>query len=277
MLRLKCDLQTPRIGALLTKELILILPILLGLGFGILQLIFIGTAYSRVSNAAEVAAGVAARGGNADEVHLAAGRVLAMYAGEYQTDIEFTGTVAGEDAVCVRVKIPMGVASPPFGGLIGNFVDEKYCIRSIVCRTLESSGGGIIYWGNSCLLKNPGSEEFYLDPGFEDRSPPRIDNRGIPVTRDGVIRNLQFRREDFVPNPNLPLNPFPGDLWEYRVYVNGIPTALFVTPTNATASASNNSVDVPVNQGDVVSIRAFGNFSLPVKITNARVSVSFDG
>lgn len=292
-----------RVGALLTKELLLLLPLLVGLAFAILQLIFISVAYQRVSQAAEVAAGVAARGGTPDEIHEAAGRVLAIYAGEYQTDVEYTGIVVGDDAACVRVKIPMGVASPPFGGLIGNFTDSRYCLRSIVCRTLEAppnegfqGPAAVMYWGNSVAnTVTTSSGPICFDPGFEARSisndpsnPPPGDTVGIPAPRDGVLRNLYFRAFDNGSVDNSGMTPAPV---AFRLYAEVTDPATMTSdllevevPAGALSANSNDNLvspmsgEVVVEQGDLLRICAepIDPANHEINLEEVRISVSFD-
>lgn len=135
-----------RKGALMAIELLFVLPLLVIVSLVILQFILIHTAYQRVQGAALAAAELAACGRPHVEVHEEAARVLGYLSGEFESELEYideneSGSLdTCVDTVVVAVRIPMGLASTNYLGLLGASVNKLH-VRSVVSRTLKECQG----------------------------------------------------------------------------------------------------------------------------------------
>jgi hypothetical protein len=135
-----------RQGALLTIEMLFVLPLVLYTGLIIVQAILIHTAYQRVQTAATAAAELAACGLPHEAVHQEAGRVLGFLAGNYETEYEIVDLNGnGQPDTCVDVatvgvRIPMGAVSVNYLGLLGGCVNDLH-IRSVVSKQLRECAG----------------------------------------------------------------------------------------------------------------------------------------
>jgi hypothetical protein len=135
-----------REGALLTIEMLFVLPLVLYTGLIIVQAILIHTAYQRVQTAATAAAELASCGLPHEAVHQEAGRVLGFLGCDYETEYEIVDLNGNGqpdncvDVACVGVRIPMGAASINYLGLLGGNV-KKLHIRSVVCKQLRECEG----------------------------------------------------------------------------------------------------------------------------------------
>lgn len=143
-----------RTGAIVTTEMLFVLPVMVIVSLITIQFILIHTTYYRVQAAAiagaELAIGLVAQGETdmdviADTVHEQTGLMLGFMAGNQETKIQFTdadtdGTSdeADDDFVAVGVRIPMGLASTNYIGLLGANVDDLQ-INSIVCKRVEGT------------------------------------------------------------------------------------------------------------------------------------------
>lgn len=135
-----------RQGALLTIEMLFILPLVLYTGLIIVQALLIHTAYARVQTAATAAAELAACGLPHEAVHQEAGRVLGYLGSNYETEYEIVDLNGnGQPDTCVDVasvgvRIPMGLVSINYLGLLGGNVKDLH-IRSVVSKQLRECAG----------------------------------------------------------------------------------------------------------------------------------------
>lgn len=147
-----------RRGILLSAEMVVIMPLIIGIALAIVQFILIATANFRVEVAATEAAAVAAKGGNKQEVFKAAGMALGYLSYDYQVEFEYFDKAAkieaegdtpdpndgkskmadpGVDFVTVSVRIPMENASHNWLGFLGGSVKNLH-LRSVITRTITS-------------------------------------------------------------------------------------------------------------------------------------------
>lgn len=143
------NLRHRRSGAILTTEMIFILPVFVIVGLIIIQFIIIHAAYERVQSAALAGAELAAEGEDIDSVHSGVGLVLGFMAGDYQTqmqyvdeDGDFSSTPPDnvieetDDYVAVGVRFPMGLVTTNYLGLLGGSVNDLQ-IQAIVCKKMD--------------------------------------------------------------------------------------------------------------------------------------------
>jgi hypothetical protein len=141
-----------RRGILLSAEMVIIMPLIIGIALAIVQFILIATANFRVDVAAAEAAAVAAKGGNKQKVFEAAGLALGYLSSDYQVEFEYfdkraktndssDGKVGeadpGKDFVTVSVRIPMENASHNWLGFLGGSVKNLH-LRAVITRTITS-------------------------------------------------------------------------------------------------------------------------------------------
>jgi len=147
-----------RKGALMAIELLFVLPLIVIVSLVILQSILIHTAYQRVQGATLAAAELAACGRPHAEVHEEAARVLGYLGGEFESELEYidedeSGSLdTCVDTVVVAVRIPMGLASTNYLGLLGASVNKLH-IRSVVSRTLKECQGCAGAGGCDALIR----------------------------------------------------------------------------------------------------------------------------
>ncbi len=138
--------RADRTGAIITIEMIVALPIVIAFALTILQFMLIGSAHYRVQAAAVAAADIAADGGDIDEVHEAAGKMLGPHLSKlYQTEMEYTtkhhhGYCGPKDRVIVSVRIPMLAPCCNYLGLFGGDISPLH-IRAIAEKKITKSGG----------------------------------------------------------------------------------------------------------------------------------------
>jgi hypothetical protein len=135
-----------RQGALMAIELLFVLPLLVILSLVAFQFILIHSAYQRVQGAALAATELAACGQPHQAVHDEAGRVLGLLGNEYESELEYLDVNEDHqidpcvDTVVVAVRIPMGLASTNYLGLLGASVNDLH-IRAVVSRTMKQCEG----------------------------------------------------------------------------------------------------------------------------------------
>lgn len=140
--------RSRRLGAIVTIEMIVALPIVVAFALTILQFMLIGSAHYRVQAAAVAAAEAAAEGGSIDDVHDAAGKMLGPHLKQlYQTEMEYTdhgnpNKADAEDSVIVAVRIPMLAAGRNYLGLFGGDISTLH-IKAVAEKKISQPGFSI--------------------------------------------------------------------------------------------------------------------------------------
>jgi hypothetical protein len=133
-----------RVGALLTMELIVILPLVFAIFLTMLQLLAVTSARYRVQAASIGGADVAARAQPQNTVHQAVGLILGPHIGaNYETEAEYTDfdddgiAEANVDYVILSVRSPMGAVTTNYFGLLGGSTNEL-SLRSLSAKLMEA-------------------------------------------------------------------------------------------------------------------------------------------
>lgn len=135
--------RSRRTGAVLTAELIILMPLVVGVSMVIIQFILLASARARVDAAALEGARLAALGETHAEVHEGVGMVLSPHlSGAYETVLQYRNKkdseakIDDEDSVIVQVRIPQSIVGHNWLGFFGGEVTDLH-LRSVVERRIE--------------------------------------------------------------------------------------------------------------------------------------------
>jgi hypothetical protein len=132
-----------RTGAIISIEMIIILPLAMAIALAIVQMILIATANFRLEAATVAGAELAARGKTHRDVHAAVGLTLGPLAQFFETEIEYFDTDGNgkadpfDDQVVLSARVPMETAARNYLGLLGGSVSPLH-MRAVVRRPITA-------------------------------------------------------------------------------------------------------------------------------------------
>lgn len=197
--------------------------------------------------------------------------------------LNFVG--AGVEAVddgdgVARVSVPGGVVLRDEGVMVDGGPHREVDFSGDGVRVVDLGGGSarvlvpgappsvsrsVLVWGLGLLTSRPA----FVQPGGAHLSPDVSDRFGVPVPYSGVVRSMHVRH-----------NVSGGDGRDavYTLTKNGAATVLSVAiPTGDVGQMSNTTEAVPVDAGDVLSLRVDSASASGLDEFDAAISVEILG